>query len=136
MKKLFCLHSVCIRTDGKADNPALLSAYDAAKILRKLIEEKRNNKAYPRLIAYRRSLSVLRTKEQVRRYKHTQRTEAPTSNEQHKIIYFRNCNPYVNQFLISQKEQPQILRLLLKIIEKKMTDKSLYRIRFLFQPRS
>lgn len=47
---LFCVHPGWIRTDGKPDNPAPLSAYDAAEILRKMFEEKRNDKSGPRFI--------------------------------------------------------------------------------------
>jgi len=46
----FCVHPGWIRTDGNPDNPAPLSAYDAAEILRKLFEEKRNDKTGPRFI--------------------------------------------------------------------------------------
>lgn len=47
---LFCVHPGWIRTDGNPDNPAPLSSYDAAEILRKLFEEKRNDKTGPRFI--------------------------------------------------------------------------------------
>ncbi len=47
---LFCIHPGWIRTDGSPDNPAPLSSYDAAEILRKLFEEKRNDKTGPRFI--------------------------------------------------------------------------------------
>ncbi len=47
---IFCVHPGWIRTDGKEDNPAHLSSYDAAEILRKLFEEKRNDKTGPRFI--------------------------------------------------------------------------------------
>lgn len=47
---LFCVHPGWIRTDGKPDNPAPLSSYEAAEILRKLFEEKRNDKNGPRFI--------------------------------------------------------------------------------------
>ncbi len=47
---LFCIHPGWIRTDGNPDNPAPLSSYDAAEILRKLFEEKRNDKTGPRFI--------------------------------------------------------------------------------------
>lgn len=47
---IFCVHPGWIRTDGKPDNPAPLSSYDAAEILRKLFEEKRNDKTGPRFI--------------------------------------------------------------------------------------
>ncbi len=46
----FCVHPGWIRTDGRPDNKAPLSSYDAAEILRKLFEEKRNDKAGPRFI--------------------------------------------------------------------------------------
>lgn len=46
----FCVHPGWIRTDGKEDNPAPLSSYEAAEILRKLFEEKRNDKTGPRFI--------------------------------------------------------------------------------------
>jgi len=47
---LFCVHPGWIRTNGKPDNPAPLSSYEAAEILRKLFEEKRNDKNGPRFI--------------------------------------------------------------------------------------
>lgn len=47
---IFCVHPGWIRTDGKPDNQAPLSAYDAAEILRKLFEEKRYDKTGPRFI--------------------------------------------------------------------------------------
>lgn len=47
---LFCVHPGWIRTDGRADNPAPLSSYEAAEILRKMFEEKRNDKTGPRFI--------------------------------------------------------------------------------------
>jgi len=47
---LFCVHPGWIRTDGNPDNPAPLSSYDAAEILRKLFEEKRSDKTGPRFI--------------------------------------------------------------------------------------
>jgi len=47
---LFCVHPGWIRTDGNPDNPAPLSSYDAAEILRRLFEEKRNDKTGPRFI--------------------------------------------------------------------------------------
>lgn len=47
---IFCVHPGWIRTDGKEDNPAPLSSYEAAEILRKLFEEKRNDKTGPRFI--------------------------------------------------------------------------------------
>lgn len=46
----FCVHPGWIRTDGRADNPAPLSSYEAAEILRKMFEEKRNDKTGPRFI--------------------------------------------------------------------------------------
>lgn len=47
---IFCVHPGWIRTNGKADNPAPLSAYDAAEILRVLFEERREDKAGHRFI--------------------------------------------------------------------------------------
>lgn len=47
---IFCVHPGWIRTDGKEDNPAPLSSYEAAEILRKLFEEKRNDLTGPRFI--------------------------------------------------------------------------------------
>ena len=47
---IFCVHPGWIRTDGKPDNPAPLSAYECAEILRKLFEEKRFDKTGPRFI--------------------------------------------------------------------------------------
>lgn len=47
---IFCVHPGWIRTDGKDDNPAPLSSYDAAEILRKLFEEKRYDLTGPRFI--------------------------------------------------------------------------------------
>ena len=47
---IFCVHPGWIRTDGKPDNQAPLSAYDGAEILRKLFEEKRYDKTGPRFI--------------------------------------------------------------------------------------
>ncbi len=47
---IFCVHPGWIRTDGKPDNPAPLSAYEGAGILRKLFEEKRFDKIGPRFI--------------------------------------------------------------------------------------
>lgn len=46
----FCVHPGWIRTDGRPDNKAPLSSYDAAEILRKLFEEKREDKTGPRFI--------------------------------------------------------------------------------------
>ena len=40
---IFCVHPGWIRTDGRADNPAPLSSYDAAEILRLLFETKRSD---------------------------------------------------------------------------------------------
>ena len=47
---IFCVHPGWIRTDGKEDNPAPLSSYEAAEILRKMFETKRNDKEGPRFI--------------------------------------------------------------------------------------
>lgn len=47
---IFCVHPGWIRTDGDPNNPAPLSSYDAAEILRKLFEEKRSDKTGPRFI--------------------------------------------------------------------------------------
>ena len=47
---IFCVHPGWIRTDGNPDNPAPLSSYDAAEILRRLFEEKRNDLTGPRFI--------------------------------------------------------------------------------------
>lgn len=47
---IFCIHPGWIRTDGKPDNKAPLSSYDAAEILRKLFEERRFDKTGPRFI--------------------------------------------------------------------------------------
>ncbi len=47
---IFCVHPGWIRTDGKEDNPAPLSSYEAAEILRKLFVEKRNDLTGPRFI--------------------------------------------------------------------------------------
>lgn len=47
---IFCIHPGWIRTDGKPDNQAPLSSYDAAEILRKLFAEKRFDKTGPRFI--------------------------------------------------------------------------------------
>ena len=38
---IFCVHPGWIRTDGRPDNPAPLSSYEAAEILRVLFEKKR-----------------------------------------------------------------------------------------------
>ncbi|MBO7631149.1 MAG: SDR family NAD(P)-dependent oxidoreductase [Lachnospiraceae bacterium] len=40
---IFCVHPGWIRTDGKPDNPAPLSSYEAAEILRELFEKKRTD---------------------------------------------------------------------------------------------
>lgn len=40
---IFCVHPGWIRTDGRPDNPAPLSSYEAAEILRDLFEKKRND---------------------------------------------------------------------------------------------
>ena len=40
---IFCIHPGWIRTDGRPDNPAQLSSYEAAEILRELFEKKRND---------------------------------------------------------------------------------------------
>ena len=40
---IFCVHPGWIRTDGRPDNPAPLSSYDAAEILRVLFEKKRGD---------------------------------------------------------------------------------------------
>lgn len=40
---IFCVHPGWIRTDGREDNPAPLSSYEAAEILRELFEKKRND---------------------------------------------------------------------------------------------
>jgi NAD(P)-dependent dehydrogenase (short-subunit alcohol dehydrogenase family) len=47
---IFCVHPGWIRTNGKEDNPAPLSSYEAAEILRKMFEEKRNDLTGPRFI--------------------------------------------------------------------------------------
>lgn len=47
---IFCVHPGWIRTDGRADNPAPLSSYEAAEILRRLFEERREDKAGHRFI--------------------------------------------------------------------------------------
>lgn len=47
---IFCIHPGWIRTDGKPDNQAPLSSYDAAEILRLMFEEKRYDKTGPRFI--------------------------------------------------------------------------------------
>ena len=40
---IFCVHPGWIRTDGREDNPAPLSSYEAAGILQELFEKKRND---------------------------------------------------------------------------------------------
>lgn len=40
---IFCVHPGWIRTDGRPDNPAPLSSYEAAEILRLLFEKKRTD---------------------------------------------------------------------------------------------
>ena len=40
---IFCVHPGWIRTDGREDNPAPLSSYEAAGILRELFEKKRDD---------------------------------------------------------------------------------------------
>ena len=40
---IFCVHPGWIRTDGRADNSAPLSSYEAAEILRELFEKKRGD---------------------------------------------------------------------------------------------
>ena len=47
---IFCVHPGWIRTNGDPDNPAPLSSYDAAEILRKMFDEKRYDKTGPRFI--------------------------------------------------------------------------------------
>ncbi len=47
---IFCVHPGWIRTNGDPNNPAPLSSYDAAEILRLLFEKKRNDKTGPRFI--------------------------------------------------------------------------------------
>ncbi len=47
---ILCIHPGWIRTDGKPDNKAPLSSYDAAEILRKLFDERRYDKTGPRFI--------------------------------------------------------------------------------------
>lgn len=47
---IFCVHPGWIRTDGRPDNPAPLSSYEAAEILRKLFEERREDKTGHRFI--------------------------------------------------------------------------------------
>lgn len=40
---IFCIHPGWIRTDGRPDNPAPLSSYEAAQILLELFEKRRND---------------------------------------------------------------------------------------------
>lgn len=47
---IFCVHPGWIRTDGREDNPAPLSSYEAALILMKLFEERREDKEGHRFI--------------------------------------------------------------------------------------
>lgn len=47
---IFCVHPGWIRTNGDPDNPAPLSSYEAAEILRKIFEVKRHDKTGPRFI--------------------------------------------------------------------------------------
>lgn len=47
---IFCVHPGWIRTDGREDNPAPLSSYEAAEILRCLFEERREDKTGHRFI--------------------------------------------------------------------------------------
>ena len=47
---IFCVHPGWIRTDGRADNPAPLSSYEAAGILKDLFEKKRNDRTGHRFI--------------------------------------------------------------------------------------
>lgn len=47
---IFCVHPGWIRTNGDPDNPAPLSSYDAAEILRLMFETKRYDKTGPRFI--------------------------------------------------------------------------------------
>lgn len=47
---IFCVHPGWIRTNGDPENPAPLSSYDAAEILRKLFEERREDKTGHRFI--------------------------------------------------------------------------------------
>lgn len=47
---IFCVHPGWIRTNGQPDNPAPLSSYDAAEILRKLFEERREDRIGHRFI--------------------------------------------------------------------------------------
>lgn len=47
---IFCVHPGWIRTNGRADNPAPLSSYEAAGILKQLFEERRYDKEGHRFI--------------------------------------------------------------------------------------
>ncbi len=47
---IFCVHPGWIRTNGDPENPAPLSSYDAAEILRLMFETKRYDKTGPRFI--------------------------------------------------------------------------------------
>lgn len=47
---IFCVHPGWIRTDGREDNPAPLSSYEAAGILQDLFEKKRDDMTGPRFI--------------------------------------------------------------------------------------
>lgn len=47
---IFAIHPGWVRTNGQEDNPAPLSSYDAAEILRKLFEERRYDKTSHRFI--------------------------------------------------------------------------------------
>jgi NAD(P)-dependent dehydrogenase (short-subunit alcohol dehydrogenase family) len=49
---IFCVHPGWIRTDGREDNPAPLSLYDAAETLRLLFEKRRYDKQGHRFITY------------------------------------------------------------------------------------
>lgn len=50
---IFCVHPGWIRTNGDPDNPAPLSSYEAAEILRVLFEERREDKTGHRFITNR-----------------------------------------------------------------------------------
>lgn len=47
---IFCVHPGWIRTNGDPENPAPLSSYEAAEILRRLFEERREDKTGHRFI--------------------------------------------------------------------------------------
>ena len=49
---IFCVHPGWIRTDGREDNPAPLSSYEAAETLRLLFEKRRYDKQGHRFITY------------------------------------------------------------------------------------